>query len=234
MKKLTAKILIAGLVFLLCGAVVFAAGENILVSLGYLNSTYAGELIENLTGRTEPLDEVYEDGIGKLEEILGEDGEDLSWTTTAAFVMVYPLSGETVTLASGSGLLWQSGTGAASSMLLNLTTGEELAPASPLTAGHRYLAEQETVITAVSASACGVEGKWKTTATGKAPVELPFRDVKTGDWFYNAVCYVVEQGLFNGTTTTTFEPNSPMNRAMLATVLYRVEGAACGCRHQSL
>jgi hypothetical protein len=53
----------------------------------------------------------------------------------------------------------------------------------------------------------------------------PFTDVKTGDWFYSAVEFAGKNNLFNGTTTTTFEPNPPMSRALFATGLYRLEGS---------
>ncbi|MEL7565314.1 MAG: DUF4430 domain-containing protein, partial [Dehalobacterium sp.] len=52
----------------------------------------------------------------------------------------------------------------------------------------------------------------------------PFTDVKTVDWFYGAVEFAVKNGLFNGTTATAFSPNDQMTRAMLVTVLYRLEG----------
>ena len=51
-----------------------------------------------------------------------------------------------------------------------------------------------------------------------------FRDVNYGDWYHKAVDFVVEQGLFKGMTDTAFEPNTPMTRAMLVTVLWRYEG----------
>lgn len=51
-----------------------------------------------------------------------------------------------------------------------------------------------------------------------------FTDVSKNDWFYDDVQFVVENGLFNGTSNTTFSPNAAMNRAMLVTVLYRLEG----------
>lgn len=56
-------------------------------------------------------------------------------------------------------------------------------------------------------------------------VELPFTDVQETDWFYNAVSCAYVNGLFNGTSNTTFSPNDTMTRAMLATVLYRTAGS---------
>jgi hypothetical protein len=57
-----------------------------------------------------------------------------------------------------------------------------------------------------------------------APSGNTFADVNTGDWFYNYVMYVVEHGLMNG-TGVDFEPNLPLNRAMVVTVLYRMAGS---------
>lgn len=51
---------------------------------------------------------------------------------------------------------------------------------------------------------------------------MQFTDVPAGIWYYDAVCYAVERGLFKGTSDTTFEPSKTMNRAMLATVIYRM------------
>ena len=53
---------------------------------------------------------------------------------------------------------------------------------------------------------------------------LPFTDVLESDWFYDDVVFVYENGLFAGTSDTTFSPNASMTRAMLVTVLYRLEG----------
>lgn len=70
-------------------------------------------------------------------------------------------------------------------------------------------------------SAVTVTGSFK--AETPAPVALPFTDVKSGNWFYDAVKYAYEQGLMTGTSATTFAPNGTMNRAMIVTVLYRLE-----------
>ena len=54
--------------------------------------------------------------------------------------------------------------------------------------------------------------------------KLPFTDVHESDWFYDDVVFAYENGLFSGTSDTTFSPNTSMTRAMLVTVLYRLEG----------
>jgi hypothetical protein len=53
---------------------------------------------------------------------------------------------------------------------------------------------------------------------------LPFTDVKDGDWFYDDVKYVYENGLMMGTGDTTFSPNVTTSRGMIVTILYRLEG----------
>lgn len=54
--------------------------------------------------------------------------------------------------------------------------------------------------------------------------KLPFTDVRTSDWFYEDVAFVYSEGIFSGTSAVTFSPNASMTRAMLVTVLYRLEG----------
>lgn len=62
--------------------------------------------------------------------------------------------------------------------------------------------------------------------TEKETVSLDFTDVRSSDWFYDDVNFVVEEGLFNGTSDTAFSPGTSMNRAMLVTVLYRMAEAS--------
>ncbi len=66
-----------------------------------------------------------------------------------------------------------------------------------------------------------VYAKWT-----EAPVSgLPFKDVKTADWFYNDVKYVYEKGMMAGTAADVFAPNATTTRAMIVTILYRLEGS---------
>lgn len=59
---------------------------------------------------------------------------------------------------------------------------------------------------------------------GKDCPSYSFGDVNYGDWYHEAVDFAVTNNLFKGMTATTFEPNTPMTRGMLVTVLWRYNG----------
>lgn len=52
-----------------------------------------------------------------------------------------------------------------------------------------------------------------------------FVDVKTGDYFYDAVLWAVEKGITNGTSAETFSPEAPCTRAQIVTFLWRAAGS---------
>lgn len=60
------------------------------------------------------------------------------------------------------------------------------------------------------------------------PVLTPdqFTDLDPDAWYYDAVTYVLANGLFRGTSENTFSPAAPMSRAMIFTVLHRMSGEA--------
>ena len=60
--------------------------------------------------------------------------------------------------------------------------------------------------------------------TGEVVSEMPFLDVAPGAWYADAVAYVYEHGLMSGTSATAFSPNTTTTRAMIVTMLYRLEG----------
>lgn len=51
-----------------------------------------------------------------------------------------------------------------------------------------------------------------------------FTDVPAGSWYEDAVNYVSEKGLMNGTSKNGFSPNATTTRGMIVTILARVEG----------
>ena len=79
-------------------------------------------------------------------------------------------------------------------------------------------AEYSFTVTASVALTARFEPKQTEVGTG-------FTDVKSTDWYAEAVAYVVDNGLFTGTSDTTFTPGGTMTRGMLVTVLYRQAGS---------
>jgi len=59
------------------------------------------------------------------------------------------------------------------------------------------------------------------TVPPTGPNVLPFRDVSPSNWFYPYVRHVFENSIMQGTTATTFAPNTNFSRAMVVATLYR-------------
>ena len=53
---------------------------------------------------------------------------------------------------------------------------------------------------------------------------FPFYDVSVNAWYYDAVKYAWEHELMNGVSATQFSPNTTLNRAMIWTMLARLDG----------
>ena len=53
----------------------------------------------------------------------------------------------------------------------------------------------------------------------------PFIDVKPNKYYTDAVIWAFQNGIVNGTTPTTFEPEEPVTREQIATILYRQAGS---------
>ena len=50
-----------------------------------------------------------------------------------------------------------------------------------------------------------------------------FKDINTNDWYYDAVQYVSENNILNGTGEDLFSPSENMTRAMIVQALYNME-----------
>lgn len=53
----------------------------------------------------------------------------------------------------------------------------------------------------------------------------PFVDVNTGDYYYDAVLWAVDNGITSGTSAVTFSPNAVCTRAQMMTYLWRAAGS---------
>ena len=82
----------------------------------------------------------------------------------------------------------------------------------------------------VSAAAVRTEPARQTAQNGiTTTVKLPskgdkFTDVAKDSWYYDAVCYVTDNGIFAGVSDTLFAPAGTMTRAMVVTVLAKLAG----------
>lgn len=63
------------------------------------------------------------------------------------------------------------------------------------------------------------------TCSASAASVADFSDVRPSDWYHDAVNYVCENGLMNGTSNTMFSPNDTTSRGMIVTILYRLAGS---------
>lgn len=53
---------------------------------------------------------------------------------------------------------------------------------------------------------------------------VPFDDVPTDSWYYGAVSFAYHNRLMDGVSSVKFDPHATMTRAMLVTVLWRLDG----------
>jgi hypothetical protein len=61
--------------------------------------------------------------------------------------------------------------------------------------------------------------------TSASQGDTPFTDVYVGAWYYDDVTFVYQQQLMNGISGTMFSPDAVTTRAMIVTLLYRLDGA---------
>lgn len=63
---------------------------------------------------------------------------------------------------------------------------------------------------------------WRTAGEPKASTKSnPFKDIKTGSYYYDAVLWAVENGITSGTSDEKFSPDAPCTRGQVVTFLYR-------------
>ena len=93
--------------------------------------------------------------------------------------------------------------------------------------------EDETETDTPSNNSSGGSGKKKKTNSFiTAPVQetpkaasIEFKDIEKNSWYSEAVKYVTEKQIMNGVSDNEFAPDDFMTRAMLVTVLYRMENS---------
>ena len=102
------------------------------------------------------------------------------------------------------------------------------------TAGHWKTTVKATYeATGMDTKYCTVCNKKMETRTVAKLVKAAavFKDVKTTDWYHEAVSYAYSNNLFKGVSENDFAPAQEMTRAMLVTVLWRYAGEPAGGNH---
>ena len=153
-------------------------------------------------------------------------------------------AGGSVSLASGASFVLLSGSATltvGSGTVINISTGTPVLTGSAVSLNQRLFCAENTtaVITATTQATGHVDGFYYADDTIRPipPVTPPttpnqptpggqhqFTDVPATAWFSPAVDFVFQNGLFAGTSATTFSPNTPMTRGMFVTVLHRLDG----------
>ena len=91
-----------------------------------------------------------------------------------------------------------------------------------LKAGDASYTDAQMIVDYIENKLGGTIGEEYAKPQGRISVNT---DIKGSDWFYEAVNYVLSNGLMTGTSNTTFTPNGALTRGMLVTVLYRMAGS---------
>lgn len=65
---------------------------------------------------------------------------------------------------------------------------------------------------------------WRAAGSPKVQGKNPFKDVKSGSYYYNAVLWATQTGITKGVSATQFSPNATCTRAQTVTFLWRAAG----------
>lgn len=237
MKRTLTAVLVMVLLFCLTTAAAGSAGtaSDPLISLSHINDTFIPSVLsdgekkidEGLNGLTSAhllsLQHIYNNFVLRTG---GPEGYSL----TENYTYMSVTNGSAVYLITGSSFVLTTGAVALSiekGTVIDVSTGEEAASDTLLSAGRRYFCAEDTeaVFTAFNSDViCLVDGYYK-TGDGVSTDILKYIDVPFGDWYYPAVKFVTDLGLFQGLTDLEFGPGVMMTRSMFVTVLYRLAGS---------
>lgn len=241
MKRRLAAILAA--VLLLGVGIAIAVGNtggDPMISKSYWENTYLPALTEALQKRaSQGTKAAYEAAAAKLTALGEADVKAAGEKTAGGYTSVALKAGDSLELTQGTSILLHSGGCRLSAgTAADVTAGTETAAGTQLIQSHRYVVTAAAGATleqsqegSLSYQGSGTVKRSGGSAGGGLGGQLggeepsPFTDVRPGDWYYDAVSFVYNKGYFAGTGAGVFSPNAPMNRAMVATVLYRLAGS---------
>jgi hypothetical protein len=178
-----------------------SAGDP-LISKSYIDNSYPNAV---LTGPLNTLADAMTVLKYKLSQLSPSSGG-------AGLALAMP--GGTLSLSAGSGFTLVFGSARLASSegtFLDLTEGISVAPGQSLSAGHRYLAAENTKATVSIITGTKLALLGSVTLTSDAPP--PFTDVTDTMWHYTYVCYAAKKDLVNGRTATLYVPDANLSIA---------------------
>ncbi len=148
--------------------------------------------------------------------------EKAGYTRSATSTQSYKL-GQVYTLSTSAG---QGGSISPAGNTKILETGSATVEIKP-DSGYTI---KDVVVDGVSVGAVksysfsNISSNHSVSASFVIDANIPFTDVISGSWYYDAVSFAYANKLFNGTSGTAFSPDMQMTRGMFVTVLGRFAG----------
>ena len=68
---------------------------------------------------------------------------------------------------------------------------------------------------------------WRVAGSPASSAALPFADVAADAWYADAVRWAYAAGVINGVSTTAFDPESPVTREQMVTMIVRYAEKMC-------
>ncbi|MCI9671164.1 MAG: S-layer homology domain-containing protein [Lawsonibacter sp.] len=220
--------LVLAFLMLTAGAYAVASGDSV-VSLSYLQNTFFPKAVQaGEEAGNQALQKTYDSAKAQLDAVHGGAGEGGTGSSSDTLQRRTWTDGQIISLSTGAGFLMLDGSATVvhTGAVVDITAGAEVPSGGALAQNHRYVVGENTeaaVTIRSGEAALGVQGGYSLTP-GKGQ-HTPFYDVSQTDWFYAPVGYAYEKGLFSGMDANHFSPGSPMNRAMLMSVLHRLAGS---------
>ena len=222
-RTISAGLVIIALLYMLTASASDAGtATNPLITRSYLEGAFTASLQKEITGE---LVVANDKAMAKLETI---HDNYIGYNFAPKFTQVSLNEGGKISLSSGGSFILISGTASltvASGTVIDISTGTEIASGTHPVQYQRYFCAENTIAHVIASSVMTGRVDWYYLVDGDVapPTQPAFEDVPDSAWFFAAVDFVYENGLFTGTSATTFSPNLPMTRAMFVTVLHRLD-----------
>ena len=231
-RKFVAALCAGALTISLACGVVALTGEESLVSLSHITDVFIPDAVKQGVEQAEKtLEKTYDNALDDLKDTHKDLMKEATGSENPYSAVLAPRdysAGDMLTVQTGAGVFHYAGAARVShdGAFIDVTDGAEIASGEQLIAGHRYLVGEDTIADVMVLSGAAQIGIQSGYAVEDGEEEAtPFYDVCVDNWYYDAVAYVYDAGIFTGTSDTQFSPHMTMDRSMLMTGFYRLAGS---------